>query len=711
MSKKNKKLYFIILIIFIFLIAILLSVFLIKSNTGDAKRIMNSEGKLEQPANENNLLSSQKLTEFNIPTKEPLDNTSISQTFKENIKFELKLDNPIIALSVTGNATLISKAGLIRIILVDSENKEYLVYEMDNLLANNSKNIDFEVICEETCVFEEPITPKFIKIQAEDATLTISNINTLSESKSFTEVKDLKSYKQQTLKSQNQAKIKNYNSAQSSWTAGETSVSKLSYEEKKKLFRSEDGTIPEYLPNLQGFLNYKGGIFTLSETKEQQAKAQDNITPDNPSEIEQGNIILPDFWDWRNRHGENWMTPVKNQGLAGTCMFFAAVGTLESRINLYYNQHLDLDMSEQMIIDCSGIPYPDSNYSFNNCNQTYSYSCKIINEGVADELCDIYVERNTNNPEDCSYNYICGNWNNRTWHNSNIKSYYYYLNNENTLEFPLSESVIKEKIINYGPLESAISPMNHAMTLVGYTKQNWQIIANSGNNQGNNQICINSAFEWKICDIENDIITNSYNVNIIDSSAYNTNIIFANTDAGVKTLKCQREDNNPLLQLMWIDINDTPCPNNNISVNGECINGVLQTGFTTCDKSLDNIVEYDPSNNTIWIFKNSWGTDWGVNGYAYIIAPANDFISISTYSGAVTPPTDTAYWPVGFYNTINCEDKDGDGYCNWGISEQKPSTCPAFCNARKDCDDSNPDLLDFISKTNLNCRYKYTIER
>jgi uncharacterized protein YxeA len=231
MSKKNKKPHFIVLIIFIFLIAILLSVFLIKSNTGDAKAIMNSEGKLEQTTNENNSLTSQKLTEFNIPTKEPLDSTPISQTFKENTKFELKLDNPIIALSVTGYATLISKAGLIRIVLVDSENKEYLVYEMDNLLANNSKNIDFENICEETCVFEKPITSSSIKIQVEDAVLNLFSINTLSEDKSFTEVKNIKSYKQQTLKSQNQAKIKNYNSAQKIWTAGETSVSKLSYEE------------------------------------------------------------------------------------------------------------------------------------------------------------------------------------------------------------------------------------------------------------------------------------------------------------------------------------------------------------------------------------------------------------------------------------------------------------------------------------------------
>ncbi|MFA7708958.1 MAG: C1 family peptidase [archaeon] len=673
---------------------------------------MNSEGKLEQPANENNLLSSQKLTEFNIPTKEPLDNTSISQTFKENIKFELKLDNPIIALSVTGNATLISKAGLIRIILVDSENKEYLVYEMDNLLANNSKNIDFEDICEETCVFEEPITPKFIKIQTEDATLTISNINTLSESKSFTEVKDLKSYKQQTLKSQNQAKIKNYNSAQSSWTAGETSVSKLSYEEKKKLFRSEDGTIPEYLPNLQGFLNYKGRIFTLEDTINNSPKNVDNTAiqpPVNPPEAEP-NYILPDSWDWRNRHGENWMTPVKDQGFfAGLCMLFTAIGTLESQVNLYYNQYLGLDLSEQMIADCWIYPYPDSNYSFDDCNLRHAHSCKIINEGVADESCDLYVERDSINPANCSYDNICGNWNDRVWLNSEINSYVRHYNADLIGLFPLNEEKIKEKIIKFGPLFSEISPMNHAMVLVGYIKQNWQIIENSGYNQ----ICINSSFEWGNCEMsdENNLIYVSYNVNIINNSTNNTNIIFAETISGIKTLKCERIFINDPYNLKWVEINNSSCLQNNISINGECINGSLFPGFITCDKSLDNIVEYDPSNNTIWIFKNSWGTDWGENGYAYIDVAPDEFISIASFEGSITPPTDQSYWPAGFNNAINCEDKDGDGYCNWGTSEEKPSTCPAFCNARKDCDDSNPDLLDFISETNLNCRYKYTIER
>jgi hypothetical protein len=39
---------------------------------------------------------------------------------------------------------------------------------------------------------------------------------------------------------------------------------------------------------------------------------------------------------------------------------------------------------------------------------------------------------------------------------------------------------------------------------------------------------------------------------------------------------------------------------------------------------------------------------------------------------------------------IACTDNDYDMYCNWGISQEKPDTCPSTCLPEKDCDDSDP---------------------
>ncbi len=45
--------------------------------------------------------------------------------------------------------------------------------------------------------------------------------------------------------------------------------------------------------------------------------------------------------------------------------------------------------------------------------------------------------------------------------------------------------------------------------------------------------------------------------------------------------------------------------------------------------------------------------------------------------------------PNGLNYQIKCVDKDNDGFCNWEISENKPSTGPSFCKAEKDWDDSD----------------------
>jgi PKD repeat protein len=94
------------------------------------------------------------------------------------------------------------------------------------------------------------------------------------------------------------------------------------------------------------------------------------------------------------------------------------------------------------------------------------------------------------------------------------------------------------------------------------------------------------------------------------------------------------------------------------------------------------VQEGDPLiGQTVWIFKNSWGTGFGDDGYIYV---ETDIYNIG-WTHALLPPVESL---VNNYEVV-CEDKDGDGYYWWGLGE-KPTTCN--CPDLPDGDDSDPDL-------------------
>lgn len=350
--------------------------------------------------------------------------------------------------------------------------------------------------------------------------------------------------------------------------------------------------------SLAGYWFFSGGKFSgeaLSEmsgyTCESQGRTicQDHevcdggvLSASDTSRCCSGSCKLPKSFDWRNRHGENWITTVKNQGSAGACRTFAPTGTLEAQINLYYNRLLDLDLSEQIAEDCL---FRDFLQDTNICRSREGYDltfCKTKIWGLPDELCAPYVERMSDFPNSnfCTQQYICADWTSRVWKNEDY--ILYDIHNDGLyddvagkIEVSYPEDIKKYLILN-GPMNAGLIGWNHNMVLVGYET----------NEQG----------------------------------------------------------------------------------------------------------------QVVWIFKNSWGPQAGENGYIKTTAKDNvyglktEFQNPDHPQGPFIPPLNKSFWPKGFDAIIKCEDKDNDGFCNWGISKSKPSICPNSCKLEKDWDDSDANI-------------------
>lgn len=590
---------------------------------------------------------------FSIKTKDKLHSLDINKRFNQDSNFDINTPDNIKAITISGEVDLDSIKSYVRILLID-DNEEYLIYEA--IWPFNSKSFDFNNFCEETCNLDRYINPKKFKIEIEDANLKVNKINYLDESG------DIDISKEEIKDKQIEKKIQKFNEKGLSWVAGDNPIARLPYSKKKGLFGA-DGKIPEKLPNLFGFDFYKKGVFRIPDESEFNNLGSNKIQglavqpfnggepPEPPSCTDSdggfepyiygettgpeysGNIItegdfcnipfsflggIVEFWcdeegffqqiihfcpcgctdeypgsrcrpddscpgvfefDWRDKHGENWMTPIKDQGWAGNCWAFADVGTVEALINLYYNQHLDIDLSEQQFVDChidSMINYVDqcieNQDPWTDCPNGFAW-CKSHLIGIPDELCSPYQVREVGAPENCEL-YTCDDVDERVWKTNDVFSCSshpddQYCIQERMLGGGMSIDNLKYFIENYGPTRFTFYPWNHEMVLVGYKE--------------------------------------------------------------------------------------------------------LSGGETQ------------------WIVRNSYGEEWGENGYVYFL------FSLEEIFERVSVPTFPIIPPLVYQNLeIRCVDLDNDGFCNWGISQEKPNTCPNFCNNIPDPDDSDENIIPYV---------------
>ena len=343
---------------------------------------------------------------------------------------------PIYSMAVSGNVVLNKANSYARVILIDTLGKEYLVYEAQGPFDSGS--FSFKNTCEETCVLNG-IIPKKVSVEVSGATIHIDKLFLIEDKSSMNtqiQAMGMQSYAQALDPVQEDIKIKKMNGyikkKGMEWTAGKTSVSSLSYADKKKLF----GTTGP-LPNTEGFEYYKGGVFETSDTK---------ALPKSSSSSH-----LPLSFDWRNRHGKNWMTSVKFQGYyCGSCWVFAPVGAIEAVANLYFNQHLNLDLSEQDVLSCM------ENSTGCMAGHAHLVTAYFRDHGITIESCFPYQFEGGMPPNfDLICQQKCENWSSELVRGSQSFS-------------SLINKTWKEKLIRGGPLVLYLSKMTHYVVLVGY---------------------------------------------------------------------------------------------------------------------------------------------------------------------------------------------------------------------------------------------------
>ena len=341
-------------------------------------------------------------------------------------------------LFVSGYANLANDDdSYVRITLKDTDSNEYLIYELYPLLAETSQ-CPFSKIGLETAYLDN-IHPQSIRIETLNASVTLDSVfSVIPERSSRNMSKAIPNRKAQCehIASKLNERLIGGNKT---WRAGVTFVSQMTFEEKKWLMGKNT-------PVLYGFDYYKGGVFVMPGFY--RSVRQNVNTRDTDNYVTE--------WDWRNRHGKNWVTSVKYQGNCGSCWVFSAIGAFESYINLYFNKLLNYDLSEQEIIscrvaggDCSGGFVSDALH-------------RVESRGAIPEECMVYRASDT-----IQYINLCGEEADCLGLGGHSTDYYLSYNTSHSEGYRTEEDSIKRMLFR-SPISFSIRSWGHAAVLVGF---------------------------------------------------------------------------------------------------------------------------------------------------------------------------------------------------------------------------------------------------
>ena len=220
--------------------------------------------------------------------------------FADKVTF---IPDKIYGISIDGELSILQEDYLVRVLVTKKGGGECLVMESYREIQGNVP-AQFEDYCEETFLTKE-ICLDSIKIYTRGAVLHIKGIRFSSDTQLSGDNKkyeELAKNKRDRVITKNVERINEYNEKHKLlWRADVTWLSQQSYETKKIILGLKD----DYC-STRGIEYYAGGIIEIDDTE---SVAQPQKT----------NSLYVDNFDWRKRHGKNWMTSVKHQGNSNCC--------------------------------------------------------------------------------------------------------------------------------------------------------------------------------------------------------------------------------------------------------------------------------------------------------------------------------------------------------------------------------------------------------
>lgn len=239
------------------------------------------------------------------------------------------------------------------------------------------------------------------------------------------------------------------------WVAGETSVSRLPFEDRKKMLG-----VP---------LESDDEFFTSRTPRE-------------------SNDRLPAKLDWRDMDGHNYVTPILDQGRCGSCVAFAAVAQLEAQMNIVNKSPFAAwAFSAQHLFSCGG----------GGCNLGWFPNSAVRflrDKGVPDEACFPYASGANGDDQACKLS--CTNADQRSTKIITWSTPTFFLSNTEKVKEALQKgplmtsfSVYEDFMFYKGGVYKHVTGKvvgGHAVTIVGYDDADkaWLIQNSWGENWG-----------------------------------------------------------------------------------------------------------------------------------------------------------------------------------------------------------------------------------